>query len=893
MGAIAAAALLRFAAAASAQAIDPVLMTDLRWRMIGPFRGGRTVGASGVPGQPNVFYVGVNNGGVWKTSDAGRVWRPIFDDQPSGSIGALAVAPSRPETIYVGSGEGLQRPDLSTGDGIYRSDDGGRTWLHLGLRDGQQIAALAVDPRRAERLFAAVLGHPYGANEERGLYRSQDGGATWKRVLCRDADTGAVAVAIDPSQPDTVYASLWAARQAPWENGAWQGPGSGLFKSNDGGDTWRPLTQGLPDFSQGLGRIGFDVSRSDPGRLYAMVDARDLSGVYRSDDAGESWRRVNAERRLASRGNDFAEVRVHPRDPSIVFVGDTSVYRSDDGGATFRCIKGAPGGDDYHTIWIDPANPDVILLASDQGAVVSVNGGATWSSWYNQPTAQFYHVITDDRVPYRVYGGQQESGSASVESRGRDGQITFREWHPVGAEEYAYVAPDPLHPELVYGGKVTRFDEKTGLVEQVGPKDLRKNHRVLRTAPLLFSPADPSLLLFAAEVLFATRDGGSHWDVISPDLSREHPEVPPSIGVYRTDDLATMARRGVIYAVAASPLDKQVIWAGTDDGLIHVTRDFGKNWTNVTPPSLTAWSKVSILDAGRFDAATCYAAVNRIRLDDQRPHLLRTHDFGATWSEIVAGLEDDAPMNTIREDPRRRGLLFCGSERAVSVSLDDGDRWHPLRLNMPATSIRDLVIHGDDLVVGTHGRSFWILDDVAPLRQIDDRSAAQPALLFRPQPALLWPRSVNTDTPLPPDEPAGENPPDGAIVDYWLAAPPAAPLVLEFVDAAGAVVRRFASDEPAPALDARDLTVMSEWARAPVRLDATAGAHRFVWDLHGAAPAGAKPRLPIAAIWHDTPVEPRGAPVAPGEYTVRLVADGRVLTQPLSVRADPRGEGTR
>jgi photosystem II stability/assembly factor-like uncharacterized protein len=869
--------------------LDQRLYQSLRWRMIGPFRGGRTVGASGVPGRPNVFYIGVNNGGVWKTTDFGHTWKPSFDDQPIGSIGSLAVAPSDPSVLYVGSGEGLQRPDLSTGDGVYKSTDGGKTWEHLGLSDGQQIPAVLVDPGDPNRVFVAVLGHPYGANAERGVFRSTDGGKSWKKVLYKDENTGAMALAFDPTDPRTVYAVLWAARQGPWENGAWQGPGSGLYRSTDGGDTWQPLTRGLPTADDGLGRIGIGVAPSDRKRIFAVVDAPRLGGIYRSDDAGMSWRRVNAERRLLGRGSDFAEVKVDPRNPDIVYVANTSLYRSTDGGTTFTAIKGAPGGDDYHTVWINPDNPKILLVAGDQGATITVNGGATWSSWYNQPTAQFYHVITDNQFPYWVYGGQQESGSAAVCSRGNDGQITFRDWHPVGVEEYGYVAPDPLNPDIIYGGKVSRYDRKTGQVQEVGPEALRSGkYRFLRTAPLLFSPVDPHVLYLAGNVLFKTTTGGRDWEVISPDLSREAPEVPESIGVYRTPALARQPRRGVIYSVAPSYRDQSVIWAGTDDGLIHVTRDGGKHWANVTPPGLTAWSKVSLMDAGRFDPATAYAAVNRIRLDDQRPHVYRTHDFGKTWREVVRGLPDNAPVNVVREDPVRRGLLFAGTERAVFVSFNDGDTWQPLRLNMPATSIRDLVVHGDDVVVGTHGRSCWILDDITPLRQLGPKVAQAEAYLFKPQVAYRVRRNVNTDTPLPPEEPAGQNPPDGAILNYYLKSEPAGPVTLEILDAKGELVRRYAStDKPEPVAE-RELDIPTYWIRPPRPLPTGAGMQRFVWDLHYPPPGGARRSYPISAIYGDTPSEPHGPAVLPGTYTVKLTVGGETLTQPLRVRMDPR-----
>jgi photosystem II stability/assembly factor-like uncharacterized protein len=881
--------LIVFAAlSAHAQQFDQRLYQSMRWRMIGPFRAGRTVGAAGVPGRPNVFYIGVNNGGVWKTDDYGHTWSPVFDSQPTGSVGALAVAPSKPNTIYVGSGEGLQRPDLSVGDGIYKSADGGNTWEHLGLRDGQQIGSIIVDPRDAERLFVAVLGHPYGPNAERGVFRSVDGGKTFEKVLYRDEDTGAIALAFDPSDARTVYAVMWQARQGPWENGAWQGPGSGLFKSTDGGTTWRQLTKGLPTFEQGLGRIGIAVAPGEPRRLYATVDAPQLGGIYRSDDAGESWRRVTDEARVWARGSDFAELKVDPRDPDVVYAASIAAYRSADGGKTFHAWKGAPGGDDYHTIWINPERPEIILLATDQGATITVNGGRTWSSWYNQPTAQFYHVSTDDQFPYWVYGGQQESGSVGITSRGDNGHITFRDWRTVGAEEYGYVAADPLNPNIVYGGKLSRFDKTTGQVTNIAPEAVRSGkYRFLRTAPVLFSPADPRVLYYAGNVLFKTTDGGNSWEVISPDLTRERYDVPGSVGVYAKPEMATMPRRGVIYTVAPSHRDVNTIWVGTDDGLVHRTTDGGKNWKNVTPPGLTSWSKVSIIDAGHFDDRTAYAAVNRFRLDDLRPHVYRTHDGGQTWTEIVKGLPND-PVNAVREDPVRKGLLYAATERAVYVSFNDGDEWQPLRLNMPATSIRDLVVHRDDLVVGTHGRSFWILDDVTPLRQLDARVASSDAFLFAPQTARRVRRNVNTDTPLPPEEPAGQNPPDGAVVNYYLKADARDAVVLEIFDRAGKLVRRFRSDDRPEFVDEKELAHPTYWVRPPRVLPAAAGMQRFVWDLHYPEPKALRREYPISAIYRDTPRHPLGPSVLPGEYTLKLTAGGKTFTRTLTVLMDPR-----
>jgi photosystem II stability/assembly factor-like uncharacterized protein len=854
--------------------------------MIGPHRGGRTVGGCGVPQHPNVFYIGVNNGGVWKTTDFGRTWDPVFDDQPTGSIGDVGVAPSNPDIVYVASGEGIQRPDLSVGDGVYRSSDGGKTWVHLGLAEGQQIGGLAIDPHDPDRVFAAVLGHPYGPNPERGVYRSTDGGKHWEKVLYKDENTGAVQVTVDPVNPQVVYADLWAGRQGPWENGAWNGPNSGLYKSVDGGTTWHQLKQGLPDVSQGLTRIGFCIAPSDPTRLYATVAANaTFGGIYRSDDAGESWKKLNSDQRFWGRGDDFAEVKADPKDKDVVYTADVVVWKSTDGGMSWNAFKGAPGGDDYHRIWINPDHPEIMLIACDQGAIVTVNGGHTFSSWYNQPTAQFYHVITDNAFPYNVYGGQQESGSIGIASRGNDGEITFREWHPVGVEEYGYVAPDPLDPNIIYGGKITRYDKRTGQVQNIAPEAIGSGkYRFLRTAPVLFSPTDPHTLYFAGNVLFKTRDGGHSWQVISPDLSRESWAIPSSVGIYNTENLKQMPRRGVIYTVAPSPVDGNTIWAGTDDGLVHVTHDGGATWKKVTPPGVADWAKVSLIDAGHGDVNTAYVAVNGIRLDDMHPHVYKTHDGGATWEEIDNGLPDD-PINVVREDPRRKGLLLAGSERAVYISFNDGGRWESLRLNMPVTSMRDLVFKDDDVVVGTHGRSFWILDDIACLRQMSGETAQQDAVLYKPSPAVRVRWDTWPDTPLPGDEPAGQNPPDGAVIDYYLREAATGPVSLEIVDAAGKVVRHYSSTDSLYAIP--DVNIPLYWIRPQEILSGKAGPHRFVWDLHY-QPLNVPASYPISAVPGNTAPSPTSPWVMPGVYTVRLKVNGKSYTQSLTVRMDPR-----
>ena len=865
------------------------MQPDMQWRLIGPFRGGRTVAVTGVPNAPNVFYIAAVNGGAWKSDDYGRVWKPIFDTQPTGSVGAIAVAPSDANVVYLGSGEGLQRPDLAIGDGIYKSTDAGTTWQHLGLRDAQQIAKIVVDPRDTRRVYVAALGHPYGPNPQRGVFRSTDGGATFERILYENENTGAVDLAMDPHNSQILYAAMWSARRPPWTTGGpYERPqsGTGLFKSTDGGNTWHPLTEGLPNAAQRLGRIGIGISPSDSKRIYAVVDSQQC-GLYRSQNAGAAWQRINSEERICGRGSDFAGVTVDPRDNQIVYVANTSTYRSTDSGRSFMAIKGAPGGDDYHTVWINPQNPQIILLGSDQGATISVNGGTTWSSWYNQPTAQFFHVITDNRFPYWVYGAQQESGSAGTASRGDDGAITFRDWHPVGAEEYGYIAPDPLNPNMIYGGKVQRFDWRTRQTQDVSPVALRsKKFRFNRTAPLIFSHVDRGMLYLGSNVLFETHNGGQSWKIISPDLTRTAPGIPSSFVLFSAAAEGPQTHRGVIYALAPSYRTAKVLWAGTDDGLVWITRNGGHSWHNITPAGLAPWSKLAQIDSSHFDDVTAYAAVNRFRLDDLHPYIYRTHDGGKTWHSIVNGLPDDEPVNVVREDPVRKGLLFAGTEHAVYVSFDDGAQWQSLRLNMPTTSVRDLVVHGADIVVATHGRSFWILDDISPLRQWSERAAQASVHLFRPALAYRMRWNNNTDTPLPPETPAGKNPPDGAIIDYTLNGT-AAHVKLDILDAAGKLVRGYSSSDVAPPAET-DLPIPSYWIRPFAPLVTSPGMHRFVWDLHAAPPQSFEHGYPISAILANTPREPLGPIVTPGTYTVRLTVDGTVYRAPLQVAMDPR-----
>ena len=893
-------ACLAFGAAiiATPQTFSSDFFRDLHWRCIGPFRGGRTRAATGVPGQPNLFYMGQVNGGVWKSDDYGRTWTPIFDDQPTQSIGAIAVAPSDPNLIYVASGEGLQRPDLSTGDGIYKSTDAGKTWTHLGLRDGQQIPALAIDPRDGNRLFAAVLGHPYGPNQERGVFRSTDGGQIWQKVLYVDENTGASDIQMDPKNPQVIYASLWEARQAPWEFGnEYSGSHGGLFKSTDGGETWRKSEKGLPpDISQ----VYVAIAPSDSKRLYAALAASKDTAIYRSDDAGENWVRATTDKRPALRigGGDLPVPKVDPKNPDVVYSTSIVTWRSGDGGKTWTALKGAPGGDDYQNIWINPDNPNIILLVGDQGAVVSVNGGRTWSSWYNQPTAQLYHVSTSNTFPYQVCGGQQESGSVCTSSRGNDGAITFREWHPVGVIEYGYVAPDPLDHDIVYGagrGQVSKFHWSTGQVEMITPDPLRGDkYRADRTQPIMFSPLDPHILFYAANVLFKTTDGAHSWQIVSPDLTRPHPGIPASLGSMAAKDPNADKHRGVIYSLAPSFQNIDTIWAGTDEGLIWVTRDGGKNWKDITPAALTPWSKVTQLEASHFDDQSAYASVSRFRVDDRRPYIYRTHDGGKSWQLITTGLRDDAPIDTVREDPVRKGLLFAGSETSVWMSFDDGDHWQSLQLNLPHTSMRDLWIHGSDLIVATHGRSFWILDDITPLRQISEQTAGSSAFLFKPAPAYRVRRDTNTDTPLPPDEPAGENPPDGAVVDYFMAKPASGEVRLEILDAKGKLVRRYSSSDQHEFTESelKALPIPPYWVRIPQTLPASAGLHRWVWDLHATPPDSLRHEFPISAIPFNTPRLPLGVRVLPGTYTAKLTANGVSQTTSLTVKMDPRVKAT-
>jgi photosystem II stability/assembly factor-like uncharacterized protein len=859
---------------------EPLVASAMRWRLVGPFRGGRTVTAAGVPGQPNRFYFGAVGGGVWRSDNAGRTWAPIFDDQPVASIGAIAVAPSDANVIYVGSGEADMRSDISYGNGMYKSVDAGKTWTRIGLTDTRQIGQVIVDPHDSSVVFVAALGHGYGPNKERGVFRSKDGGKSWAQVLYKNEDTGAIDLAFDPSNSKTILAALWQARRPPWSvYPPSNGPGSGLYRSEDGGDTWTQVTSGLP--SEKVGRIRIAFAPSAPRRVYAIVDAKE-GGLYVSEDGGVRWKLANGDKRIWERGWYFAGVAVDPKNADIVYACGIALYRSTDGGKTFLPFKGAPGGDDYHRLWIDPDDPRRMIVASDQGAIVTVDGGTTWSSWYNQPTAQFYHVATDDRFPYWIYGAQQDSGAAATPMRTDYGSITQRDWNPISAGgESDYLVPDPTDPDIVWGGRVGRFDWRTLQDQEVDPTlAYPDEYRGEWTLPLAISPRNSKAIYFGRQFVFKSVDGGRHWVKASPDLTRENPELPGNLDPLSAQNSDVKGpRRGVVYAIAPSPLADGRIWCGTDDGLIWLTRDDGGNWQNVTPKDLSAWSKVGIIEASHFNADTAYAAIDRHRLDDLSAIILRTKDAGATWTSISRGIPSGSFVNVVREDPVRPGLLYAGTETGVFVSFDDGEHWQPLQLNLPNCSIRDIDVRHGDLVIGTHGRAFWVLDDVSPLRQFDTIASGAELALFTPRPVSRLRPAPFQGTPEPKDEPMADNPPSGAILDYFVKSEKASPLVLEILDDRGQPVRRYTSDDKPTQPDLQRIQTTPDWVHVEEPPSAAAGMHRFVWDLHYELP----PELVGAA-------RRRGAgPWAPpGRYSVRVTHAGKTLTRSLAVARDPR-----
>jgi len=877
-------ALLLVNLASQAAGIDPALYGGLQWRLIGPFRGGRVLAVSGVRGDPQHFYFGSVDGGVWETRDAGRTWQPIFDAMHVGSIGALAVAPSNPKVIYVGSGEADMRSDIGYGNGMYKSTDAGKTWTHIGLEDTMQIGKILVDPSNPDVVFVAALGHAYGPNAMRGVFRSTDGGQTWKKVLYKDEDTGAIDLAFG-ADAKTIYASLWQTRRPPWNvYPPSNGPGSGLYKSVDGGDTWTEIT-GHGIEAAGLGHIGLATAPSNPNILYALVDAKQ-GGLYRSDDAGASFSRVSKDHRIWMRGWYFGGIGVDPKDPDLIYVSDTAMYKSTDGGKTFLPFTGDPTGDDYHALWIDPDDGRRMISGVDQGAIITVNGGDTWTSWYNQPTGQFYHVITDNRFPYWVYGAQQDSGAAAVPSQSGDRYdgISMEQFHElsVGGES-ENIAPDPDDPDVVYGGTVDKLDRTSGQTADVDPTLAHPNiYRSEWTLPLTFSPEDPKALYFGNQYLFRTRDGGRHWDLISDDLTRKNLTVPPNLDAVSAANTATVGpRRGVIYAIAPSRFAANDIWVGTDDGLIWRTRD-AKHWKDMTPPSLAPWSKVGIIEAGHYDAETAYAAIDRHRVDDYKPYIYRTHDGGKNWDLIADGIPDGSFVNVVREDPVKKGLLYAGTELGMYVSFDDGEHWQPLQQNLPLTSIRDIDVHhsqyNDDLVIATHGRAFWVLDDVAALRQLDE---VGDVALFKPDNAVRLHLPAFTGTLLHRDEPAAPNPPNGAVLDYWLKDVSANPVTLEFYDAQGKLVQHFSSADKQTPPDLSEIDATPDWFPQPTPLSAAAGMHRFVWNLHGMLPTE-------LAVNQDQAPPTTGVWVLPGMYTVKLTVDGKTYVQKLTVINDPR-----
>jgi photosystem II stability/assembly factor-like uncharacterized protein len=859
--------------------VDPSLFQALHWRLIGPFRGGRVLAVSGIPGDDRHFYFGAVDGGVWKTNDSGRTWQPIFDGEQVGSIGALALAPSRPDTIYVGSGEADMRSDIAHGDGMYKSTDAGKHWTHIGLEDSRQIGQILVDPRNPDVVFVAALGHAYGPNAERGVFRSTDGGQHWEKVLFKDNNTGAIDLAFKPDDPNTIYAALWQTRRPPWSvYPPSNGPGSGLYVSHDGGSHWTQIQgNGFPAHP---GRIGLAAALSQPDRLYALVDAPGgEGGLYRSDDAGVHWKHTTDDQRIWQRGWYFNRLAVDPKNADRVYVMNTIVLRSDNGGRQFIALKGDPTGDDFHEMWIDPTNPNRQILGVDQGTLITLNGGTTWSSWYNQPTAQIYHVSTDNRFPYWVYGAQQDSGAVALPSRGGSDGITMAQFHEIApGGESDMIAPDPDDPDIVYGGRVDKLDTRTEQVRSIDPTLAYPavHYRAAWTLPLAFSKRNTKVLYFANQRLFQTDDGGDHWKPISPDLTRPDAGVPANLDApTAADDDHVDKRRGVIYTIAPSPLSAQTLWVGTDDGLVWRTDDEGAHWDNVTPAALTPWSKVGGIEPSHFSPDMAYLAIDRHRLDDDAPYIYRTTDGGKSWTRIDSGIPSDCFVNVVREDPVRKGLLYAGTEKGMYVSFDGGANWQSLQQNLPLTSVRDIDVHQDDLVIATHGRGFWIMDDMTALRQMDGVSAAQ-VTLFQPAYAIRVRHAAFTGTPMPKDEPMAANPPDGAMIDYVLPEHVKGPVTLTILDAQNNQVRSFSSDDKPPMLDPAKLEFAPEWVPIPTPLFTTPGMHRFVWNLRYAS-QGETGKHSKDGVW---------AP--PGSYTIELSVNGHSYRQPLIVKPDPR-----
>ena len=867
-------------AAPQSSQLDEKLFSAMHWRQVGPFRGGRVLAVTGVPGEPNVFYFGAAAGGVWKTTDAGANWTPIFDKESIASIGAIAVAPSDHNVVYVGSGEAAIRGNISYGNGVYKSLDGGKTWRNIGLKDTRHIGAVIVHPRDPNIVFVAALGHAYGPNAERGLFRTTDGGATWQKVLYKDTKTGAIDVVFDPSNPNTLFASLWEAYRTPWSLSS-GGPGSGLYKSTDGGNTWTRLEgHGLP--SGIMGRIGVSVSGADSNRVYAMIESKQ-GGLYRSDDGGDSWIRMNEDGRLRQRAWYFSTILADPKSADTLYVLNTGMFRSTDGGRTFNLLP-APHGD-HHGLWIDPDNPQRLINGNDGGATVSTDSGKTWSTQYNQPTAQFYHVITDNRWPYYIYGAQQDNTSVAIRSFDDDGVIGRQDWYQVGGGECGYIAPYPPDPNIVFANSeatITRFDKRTeqALDVSVWPLDVSGNgaekllHRFQWTPPLAISPHDPNTLYAAAEIVFKSTNQGQSWTAISGDLTRNDKSKQKPSGGPITLDITSVEYYDTVFAIAESPVKKDMLWAGTDDGLVQVSTNGGQNWTNVTPKDLPEWSMISIVEASRYDAGTAYLAVDRHKLDDFRPFIYRTHDSGKSWTMVSHGIPEGSYVRSVREDSKRKGLLFAGTETGVYFSIDDGGNWQPLKLNLPTVPIHDLNIHEDDLVVATHGRAFWVLDDITPLRQIDSKSTSAEAILYKPQTALrlYYPDQIDRRGAV------GENPPAGVIFDYYFKSAPKEEVKLEIFDSSNKLVRGLSSKEK------KGFEQPPEWPdqiKEITTIPAAEGMNRYAWNLRWEPPA----KIPGAFY---TGNGPQGPLALPGHYTVRLSVGSFRQEQPLEIVRDPR-----